>query len=164
MSALSVALRALHRGPQRPIAVIFDWAGTIVDYGSGAPVEAFRECFRRAGVPISAATARGPMGKNKRDHISEIIYSQQVAAEWQQKHGRAPSEADIDTIYEAFTPVQVEAVKSRCKPIPGALATLAALRAQGIKIGSCSGYNPAIMEAVLAGAAEQGLKVDAMEW
>lgn len=26
------------------------------------------------------ATARGPMGKNKRDHISEILYSKDVAA------------------------------------------------------------------------------------
>ena len=55
-------------GPVR--AVIFDWAGTIVDYGSLAPIAAFIECFSQAGVPIDAPTARGPMGRNKRDHIT----------------------------------------------------------------------------------------------
>ena len=34
-------------------AVVLDWAGTIVDHGSRAPVEAFREIFRRRDVTIS---------------------------------------------------------------------------------------------------------------
>lgn len=151
-----------YMGPVR--AVIFDWAGTIVDYGSCAPAEAFCEVFKRAGVSIDVATARGPMGKNKRDHISEIIYAPHVSTLWRTVHGQAPTEADIDKVYAAFTPVQVEVVKRRSAPIPGALATIAALRAQGIKIGSCSGYNTEIMAAVLEGAVAHGLKVDAMEW
>lgn len=150
-------------GPIR--AVIFDWAGTIVDYGSCAPAEAFIEVFRRAGVAIDTATARGPMGKNKRDHISEIIYAPHVVPAWKAAHGgAAPTEADIDAIYAAFTPVQVEVVKRRAAPVPGALAAIAALRARGIKVGSCSGYNPEIMAAVMEGAAAHGLTVDAMEW
>jgi phosphonoacetaldehyde hydrolase len=44
-------------------AVIFDWAGTIIDHGSRAPTEAFREIFRRSRVPITADEARGPMGR-----------------------------------------------------------------------------------------------------
>jgi hypothetical protein len=60
------------RGPVS--AVIFDWAGTIVDYGSLAPVVAFRALFAGAGVPIDEATARGPMGRNKRDHIAGNAY------------------------------------------------------------------------------------------
>ena len=31
-------------------AVIFDWAGTIVDYGCFAPVQAFTEVFKEFGV------------------------------------------------------------------------------------------------------------------
>ena len=31
-------------------AVIFDWAGTTVDYGCCAPVQAFVEAFREFGV------------------------------------------------------------------------------------------------------------------
>lgn len=150
------------RGPLR--AVIFDWAGTIVDFGSCAPAEAFVEVFKRAGVAIDVATARGPMGKNKRDHISEIIYAPHVSAAWQAAKGAPPGEADIDRIYAAFTPVQVEVVKRRSAPVPGALEVVAALRGRGVRVGSCSGYNAEIMAAVLEGAAVHGLKVDAMEW
>lgn len=31
-------------------AVIFDWAGTTVDYGCFAPVQAFVEVFRHFGI------------------------------------------------------------------------------------------------------------------
>lgn len=150
------------RGPIR--AVIFDWAGTIVDYGSCAPAEAFVEVFRRSGVTIDVATARGPMGKNKRDHISEIIYAPHVSKSWQSVHGRAPGEADIDSIYAAFTPVQIDVVRRRSAPIPGAIGVIAKLRESGIKVGSCSGYNPEIMAAVMEGAKAHGLSVDVMEW
>lgn len=97
----------MYRGSVK--GVIFDFAGTIVDYGSCAPVAAFQEIFRRNGVPIDAATARGPMGKNKRDHISEILYSPAVANAWKTSHnGNEPNEKDVDSLYEAFTPIQVE--------------------------------------------------------
>ena len=33
-------------------AVVFDWAGTIVDHGSCAPVKAFLEVFKRNGVTV----------------------------------------------------------------------------------------------------------------
>ena len=49
---------------------MLDWAGTIIDHGSRAPVEAFREIFRRRDVTISVDEARAPMGMEKRDHIS----------------------------------------------------------------------------------------------
>jgi phosphonoacetaldehyde hydrolase len=59
-----------YQGPVR--AVIFDWAGTTVDYGSRAPVDAFIELFRRHGVTITAEQARGPMGSYKKDHIGGL--------------------------------------------------------------------------------------------
>ena len=46
-------------------AVIFDWAGTVVDYGSLAPMGAFVETFAEFGVAISIDEARGPMGGSK---------------------------------------------------------------------------------------------------
>ena len=50
-------------------AVIFDWAGTVVDYGSLAPMGAFVETFAEFGVAISIDEARGPMGKIGRAHV-----------------------------------------------------------------------------------------------
>jgi hypothetical protein len=43
-------------------AVIFDYAGTVVDYGSLAPMGAFVETFAEFGVTISIDEARGSMG------------------------------------------------------------------------------------------------------
>ena len=42
-------------------AVIFDWAGTTVDYGCFAPVKAFMEAFAHHGVPVTMEETRKPM-------------------------------------------------------------------------------------------------------
>ena len=39
-------------------AVIFDWAGTTVDYGSLAPTRVFVEIFKRRGIEITVPEAR----------------------------------------------------------------------------------------------------------
>ena len=57
----------------QPQAVILDWAGTTVDYGSRAPVQVFIEIFSRRGIEVTEAEARGPMGSAKRDHIAAKI-------------------------------------------------------------------------------------------
>ena len=50
-------------------AVIFDWAGTTVDYGCFAPVQAFSEVFKEFGVTPTMEEVRKPMGMLKIDHI-----------------------------------------------------------------------------------------------
>jgi hypothetical protein len=46
-------------------AAILDWAGTVVDHGSRAPMGAFVRACAQFGVAISIADARGPMGMAK---------------------------------------------------------------------------------------------------
>ncbi len=48
--------------PQALSAVVFDWAGTVIDFGSQAPMGAFVELFKRHGLSITIAEARVPMG------------------------------------------------------------------------------------------------------
>ena len=50
-------------------AVIFDWAGTTVDYGCFAPVQAFVEVFKHFGIEPTMQEVREPMGMLKIDHI-----------------------------------------------------------------------------------------------
>ncbi|WP_257442498.1 hypothetical protein [Burkholderia glumae] len=69
-----------YRGPVT--TAIFDWAGTVLDFGCLAPVRAFREVFEAAGVPISEAEARAPMGAAKREHIERILADAAVQARW----------------------------------------------------------------------------------
>ena len=42
--------------------VIFDWAGTMIDYGSRAPAKVFQETFKQSGIEITVEQAREPMG------------------------------------------------------------------------------------------------------
>lgn len=53
---------------------------------------------------------------------------------------------DIDAIYAAFMPLQIAKVVDFSAPIAGVVETISALRAEGLKVGSCSGYPRPVME------------------
>jgi phosphonoacetaldehyde hydrolase len=141
-------------------AVIFDWAGTMVDFGSRAPMGAFVEAYRRFGVEISIAQAREPMGLPKRGHIAALMADPEIAARWAAAHGSKPGEAEIDALYDVFVPLNADVVTDFAELIPGALATANACRALGLKIGSTTGYVRPIMERLLPAAAAQGYAPD----
>jgi len=143
-------------------AVIFDWAGTIVDYGSLAPMGAFVETFAEFGVAISIEEARGPMGMAKRPHISALMALPRIAAAWTKRHGRASTEADIDALYAAFAPRNIAVATRHATLVPGAAEVAARLRAAGIKIGSTTGYTREIMAEILPVAAAQGFSPDSL--
>jgi phosphonoacetaldehyde hydrolase len=143
-------------------AVVFDWAGTIVDHGSLAPVEAFREVFHRRGVPISSPEARAPMGMEKRDHIAAILAMPRVADAWRQIHGRDASDADLMAMYEEFLPVQRELLARHADVIDGVLETIADCRRRGLRIGSSSGYAAPLMDQLVRLTRAAGLQLDAV--
>ncbi|MBS0474032.1 MAG: phosphonoacetaldehyde hydrolase [Proteobacteria bacterium] len=142
-------------------AVIFDWAGTIVDFGSFAPTQIFVDAFKTAyGFDLSLAEARGPMGLGKWQHIEALGHDPVVGARWQARFGKPMGEADIRHIYETFIPLQVERVGLHSALIPGALQVVQGLRRQGLKIGSTTGYPRQVMERLTALAAEKGYTPD----
>lgn len=143
-------------------AVIFDWAGTVVDYGSRAPMGAFVETFEQFGVPITIDEARGPMGMAKRPHIAALMALPRVAKAWEARHGHAPGEADIDAVYDVFVPKNIAVAAQYSDVIPGVAAVTAALREQGVRIGSTTGYTREIMEKIIPGATEQGFTADSL--
>ena len=57
-------------------------------------------------------------------------------------------------------PLQIAKVVDFSAPIAGVVDTIAALRAEGIKIGSCSGYPRPVMEKLAPAAAAQGYAPD----
>lgn len=141
-------------------AVVFDWAGTVIDFGSQAPMGAFVELFARHGVAISIAEARGPMGLPKWHHIQALGQQPRIAAAWADAQGRAFSDADVDALYEEFTPMNAESVKQHATLISGAADLVVRLRTAGLKIGSTTGYNRPIMDTVVPLAAAQGFAPD----
>lgn len=145
----------------RITGVILDWAGTTVDFGSFAPTHIFVEAFRKAfDVDITLQEARIPMGLGKWQHIEALSKLPTVAARWQAKVGHGMTRAEIDTIYETFMPLQIAKVIDFAEPVEGVIGTIAALRSDGIKIGSCSGYPRAVMEKLVPAAAAQGYAPD----
>jgi phosphonoacetaldehyde hydrolase len=141
-------------------AVVFDWAGTTIDFGSFAPMGVFVKAFAQFGVEVSIAEARAPMGAPKWNHIKAMLTAPRVAAEWARVHGAAPADADVDAVYKVFVPMNEAVVADYATLVPGAAEAVAALRARGLKIGSTTGYTRSIMQRVLPVAAAQGYAPD----
>lgn len=155
----SFVYRRNYRGPV--VACVFDWAGTMVDHGSLAPMGAFQDAFAAFGVPITEAEARAPMGRGKLDHVRDIGVMPAVAERWRAAHGGgAFTEADAQAIYADVTPRQIASAGRHAYLVPGAATTADALRARGIRVGATTGYTRAIMEAVVPAAAAQGYAPD----
>ncbi|MFN7727245.1 MAG: phosphonoacetaldehyde hydrolase [Rubrivivax sp.] len=142
-------------------AVIFDWAGTMVDFGSFAPTQIFVDAFQAAyGFALSLEEARRPMGLGKWQHIEALGRDRDVAPRWLAQFGQPMGQDQVRHIYETFIPLQVERVGEHSALIPGALAVVQGLRAQGLKIGSTTGYPRQVMLRLMALAAEQGYAPD----
>jgi phosphonoacetaldehyde hydrolase len=141
-------------------AVVFDWAGTMIDFGCRAPVVALCKVFEEAGVPVSEAEARADMGKAKSDHIASILAAPRVRQAWTDRHGQAPGEAAVEELFAAVGPMMRTAAAECAELIPGAADVAGALRAAGVKIGSCTGYTREMMVDILPRAAEQGYAPD----
>jgi len=141
-------------------AVVLDWAGTTVDFGCMAPVVTFMQAFEETGIPITVAEARAPMGMPKWRHIQAIIQTDSVRERWQEVHGKIPDDADVDSLYERFLPLQVQTVEQHSDVIPGVVETIAALRERGLAIASTTGYPREVMEVVVRVAKEHGYEPD----
>ena len=141
-------------------AVVFDWAGTMIDHGSRAPMGAFVKVFAEFKVAISVAEARGPMGLPKWEHIRTLLEDPAIAARWQAAHGSAPGKGDVDRLFEVFVPLNASVVTDFADLIPGVIETITELRARGLRIGSTTGYTREIMARLLPAAAAQGLAPD----
>jgi phosphonoacetaldehyde hydrolase len=140
--------------------VIFDWAGTMIDFGCMAPVDALLAVFAAQGVPITATEARADMGRAKHDHLRAILENPGVAARWQAAKGTAVSGDDVEALYEKLVPAMARAAAASARLIPGAAQAAADLRTLGVRIGSGTGYTREMMAPILASAAGQGYAPD----
>lgn len=142
-------------------AVIFDWAGTTIDFGSMAPVQAFIRAFEKFGVTPTIQEVREPMGKLKWDHIHEMMKMPRIAQEWKKMHGCDWTKSDVDDVYRASESAILEILPDYAQVKPYVPEALDELRNRGIKIGSTTGYTDEMMEIVAARAKENGYAPDA---
>ena len=136
--------------------VIFDWAGTMVDFGCEAPVKALIEAFADNGVAIDAAAARRDMGRAKVDHVRALLAMPAVADAWRSRFSRAADDNDVERLMARLGPLMRERAAEASELIPGALDMLEQLKAAGVRVASSTGYTRDMMQPVLARAAAQG--------
>ena len=78
--------------------IIFDWAGTTVDYGSFAPVQAFLEAFETFGITPTLEEVRKPMGMLKIDHVRTMLSMDRIREIWQKTYGKNWTEEDVQKL------------------------------------------------------------------
>jgi phosphonoacetaldehyde hydrolase len=142
-------------------AVFLDWAGTVVDHGSMAPVKALESVFASAGVSVSRPAIRRYMGVAKKGHVSRLLEEKDVRQQWIDIYGAAPCEADVDRLYAQFEPQMMEVLSDYAQVISGVPEIAAQLRARGIKLAGTTGYTRPMLEKIERLAAQQGYTTDA---
>jgi len=143
-------------------AIILDWAGTSVDFGSFAPVTSIQETFAARGVPISAADARGPMGLEKREHLRRLLDDEGIRRRWTAATGRAPEAQDVDALYEELEPRLRVAVRRYSRLVTGVRELTDELRSWGVRIGTTTGYLRPLMDVLTEEAGRQGFTPEAV--
>ena len=141
-------------------AVILDWAGTTVDYGCFAPVQAFVEVFREFHLEPTMEEIRKPMGMLKWDHIHAVLSMPRIADQFRAYYGRDFEKEDVDRMYSHFETGLMGILHNFAELKPHVLETVWELRNRGIKIGSTTGYTDSMMEVVVKRAKEQGYEPD----
>jgi phosphonoacetaldehyde hydrolase len=142
-------------------AVFFDWAGTVVDHGSVAPVKALEDIFVAHGVPVARPLVRRYMGLAKKDHIRKLLEEPEVAAHWLAAHADPAAESDVERLYAKFEPQMMALLAGYSEVISGAVETAESLRARGVKIAGTTGYTRPMLEQLQELAAAQGYRTDA---
>lgn len=141
-------------------SITFDWAGTVIDFGSCAPAAVFQRVFASRGIAISVEQARGPMGMSKREHIAAVAGLPEVQKAWRNKFGTDFGDHDLESLYQEFLPLQKQILKEYSELIPGAGEAVQQCRELGLKIGSCTGYTRDLMQVVSEEARQQGYVPD----
>jgi phosphonoacetaldehyde hydrolase len=138
------------------VAVVLDWAGTVIDFGCLAPIRALQAAFAQEGLPITEAQARKDMGRAKLDHVAALLADPDVSRAWSSRFGAAPGPAEIRLIYARLEPLMRAEAAAHSQLIAGAAELAAWLTAAGVKIGSSTGYTREMMAGILPRAAAQG--------
>jgi len=140
--------------------VIFDWAGTTVDFGSLAPTRTLEKVFAHFGVPIHESEARRDMGLPKREHIAHILSTKRVQEAWNLEYGTLPLKSDVDRLYERFVPLQFECLSEYSSVIDGVQGAVEQIRLRGLSVGSTTGYTRAMLDLLVAQSVREGFSPD----
>ena len=142
-------------------AAILDWSGTTADAYVLAPRWCSSTCSKKHGVEITMPEARGPMGLRKDLHIKALTEVPEIAERWEGVHGKRPGQAEVDAMFADFVPMQIACLREYTTLLPGVAETTQRLQAEGIKLGSTTGFVRPMVDILEADARKQGYVPDA---
>ena len=142
-------------------ALILDWSGTTADAYVLAPAVVFVEVFGKHGVEISMAESRGPMGLRKELHIKALTEVPEIRERWKAVHGQHPGQPEVDAMFADFVPMQLACLREYTTLLPAVAETTQRLQAEGIKIGSTTGFVRSMVDILEEDAKKQGYVPDA---
>lgn len=141
--------------------VILDWSGTVCDAYVMAPARVFVEVFAAAGVEITMAEARGPMGLPKDLHIRELLGVASIRRRWRAVHGRDPDHHDARELFARFEPRQIGCLPAYAALLPGVAEMASRLQGDhGVRIGVTTGFLRSMVDVLLEHARAQGFHPD----
>jgi len=141
-------------------ALVLDWAGTTVDFGSLAPARTLQRLFSRLHITLTEQETRHGMGLPKKEHIRGILSLPSVCDAWRELHDRIPTDADVNEIYATFIPLQFSCLEEYSSVIPGVPEIVERIRMSGLKIGSTTGYTRAMLDVVVDKSGKEGYSPD----
>ena len=151
-------VRSFYNGPLK--AVVFDWAGTVVDFGCFGPVLAFQEVFRSRFIEVSTEEVRVHMGMDKMEHLMTISAMPRIRKLWLAIYGKEPTAHDFKEMYRHFEEVRMSRLHRHSELVPGLLETISWLRGHGLRIGSTTGYDLLGAKIMRSEAARHGFWAD----
>ncbi len=141
--------------------LVLDWSGTTADAYVLAPAVVFVQVFKKHGVEITMAEARGPMGLRKDLHIKALTEEPALRARWRGVHGKDPDQGNVDAMFADFVPMQLDCLRQYTTLLPGVAEVTRKLQKQGLKIGSTTGFVRSMVDILEADAKKQGYAPDA---
>ena len=154
----AVPPRTVHAG--RLKALVLDWAGTTVDFGSLAPARTMQRLFARLDITLTEQETRQHMGLPKKEHIRGILAMPRVRDAWRELRGCVPGDADVDEMYAEFIPMQFSCLVEYSAVIAGVAEAVESFRRRGLKIGSTTGYTRAMLDLLLKTSGQEGYTPD----
>lgn len=147
-------MTAQYVGPVR--LVVLDIGGCVVDgpqdlsgryanddgIGVKAPVISFDETLQNWGIDLSWEQIREPMGLYKKDHLRELLTTEEASRQFKEQHGREWTEDDLEEMFASFSDVQAEVIvrDELARPVEGAADTIDTLRGYGKSVSTATGY------------------------
>ncbi|GAF37419.1 HAD family hydrolase [Lentilactobacillus farraginis] len=137
-------------------AVVFDWDGTVMDYGAQAPVIALKQAFAYFGIQVPLANIRLDQGLNGLAHTKKLLRNSQIGFEWLSNYPDDSLNGAVEKVYQQYQRAIGPALKEAAHFKPGVKELVDYLNFQKIPYIATTKFPQSWLAQVLPLAAQQG--------